>query len=520
MGREDFDEERISELLEDLQNGEEAGTRRRAARKLGRTSGSRVVNSLIQALQNEKDERVRSKIVYALGRIGDECAVEPLIHVLKSDKESRPRIAVIDTLLDKFGEETAITPLMDILTNCEDLEVKKAAAQSLSWMESSLAKDAANVFKNEHFSFEELYEDTEGAEEKFSILTRNLSSEDEDIAMFCYDALTSIKLESTDLSEKSLSTLDHVMAEGLYNPKPLIRRWCCYFFGANGVKNKIEVLMQIAEDDSSLNVRYNAIGALGDLFAVEAIPLLIELLGHNDPFKHGRNVMFEKDVTLSEQAFKSLANIGFKEYLPQIVEYFEEADELTKIRIIPILVNYPSPQIKGLIRGELRSSNTARDGDHLFGYKSIIPVAIEALAKLNDAQSIPQIAELGLNHESYKVRKSALMSLVSCLEQGHRYPMDREGFPYSSVTKYPEAISSLLTYLQSREVQSSESTEMAMNLRLGAFPTQLRVAQFLEFVFHPDRHYGDDDEIQDIRNTVEAMRDYWITFCKDLGNEE
>ena len=151
MGREDFDEERISELLEDLQNGEEAGTRRRAARKLGRTSGSRVVNSLIQALQNEKDERVRSKIVYVLGRIGDECAVEPLIHVLKSDKESRPRIAVIDTLLDKFGEETAITPLMDILNNCEDLEVKRRAALSLSRMESSLAKDAANVFKNDHF---------------------------------------------------------------------------------------------------------------------------------------------------------------------------------------------------------------------------------------------------------------------------------------------------------------------------------------------------------------------------------
>ena len=351
MGRENFDEERISELLEDLQNGEEAGTRRRAARKLGRTSGSRVVNSLIQALQNEKDERVRSKIVYALGRIGDECAVEPLINVLKSDKESRPRIAVIDILLDKFGEETAITPLMDILNNCEDLEVKKEAAKSLSRMESSLVKMLPMSSKTNIFHSKNSTKTSRAQKKSFSMLTR-ISSEDEDIAMFCYDALTSIKLESTDLSEKSLSTLDHVMAEGLYNPKPLIRRWCCYFFGANGVKNKIEILMQIAENDSSLNVRYNAIGALGDLFAVEAIPLLIELLGHNDPFKHGRSIISEKDVTLSEQAFKSLANIGFEEYLPQIVEYFEKADELTKIRIIPILVNYPSPQIKELIRGE------------------------------------------------------------------------------------------------------------------------------------------------------------------------
>ena len=61
---------------------------------------------------------------------------------------------------------------------------------------------------------------------------------------------------------------------------------------------------------------------------------------------------------------------------------------------------------------------------------------------------------------------------------------------------------------------------MLINLRLGAYPTQLRVAQSLEFIFHPDHHYVDDNEIQDIQNTVEAMRDYWITFCKDLGNEE
>ena len=267
-------------------------------------------------------------------------------------------------------------------------------------------------------SIRDSYNEIEGEQDRFSFLAKNLENHDEEFIEFCYDELSNFQIADADLDENSVSKLTQIMVDGLNHNNDLIRRWCCFFVGKNQIKSEIDKIITMSEQDRNLSVRYNAIGALGGLLAIEAIPNLISLLSSTETFKHGRNVLFEKDVSLSEQAFAALCKIGFDEYLPQLIEYYEDADEAVRIRLIPHLANYPTPTVRDLIREELFSENSARDGNIVYGYTSIIPTAIKALVKLDDKESIPIIARLGLEHENHSIRKVAILSLVSCLEQG------------------------------------------------------------------------------------------------------
>jgi len=364
------------------------------------------------------------------------------------------------------------------------------------------------------------YNDIEGEQDRFLFLAESLNSNEEEILEFCYDEFSNIQISDADLDENSISKLTQIMVDGLNHNNDLIRRWCCFFVGRNQIKSEIDKIIIIAEQDKNLSVRYNAIGALGNLLAIKALPNLIKLLSSTDTFKYGRNKLLERDVSLSEQAFVALSNIGFDEYLPEIIEYYEDADELVRIRLIPALANYPTPKVRELIREELFSENSARDGNILFGYASIIPVAIKALVKLEDEESIPIIARLGLEHENYNVRKAAILSLVSCLEQGHRYPFSDEGFSFDTMRNCSEAIELLFTYLEQEEISDEEKNESRMLLRFGTYPPQLRVTQFLEFLMHPDRVRIEQEELENINSILEQLKEYWIGFFNKLIQDE
>ena len=365
------------------------------------------------------------------------------------------------------------------------------------------------------------YNDIEGEQERFSFLAESLNSNEEEILEFCYDKLSNFQIADADLDENSISKLTQIMVDSLNHNNDLIRRWCCFFVGRNQIKSEIDKIIIIAEQDKNLSVRYNAIGALGGLLAIKAIPNLITLLSSTDTFKHGRNVLFGKDVSLSEQAFAALSKIGFDEYLPQIIEYYEEADELVRIRLIPALANYPTPTVRELIREELFSENSARDGNIVFGYTSIIPIAIKALVKLEDDDSVSIIAKLSLEHEDWQVRKAAVLSLVSSLEQGHRYPLSDEGFSFDTIRNCPEAIECLFELVQKKDISDNEMMDMSIGARFGVFPPQIRVMQFLDFMMHPDRIRIDEEELEKIISQLNVLREYWINFTNELiQNEE
>tara|TARA_B110000881_G_scaffold208879_1_gene214480 strand:- start:1 stop:1125 length:1125 start_codon:yes stop_codon:yes gene_type:complete len=358
-------------------------------------------------------------------------------------------------------------------------------------------------------------------QERLSFLLANVNSNDREIVEFCYDKLSEIQISDADLDENSVSMLNQIIEDGLNHNNDLVRRWCCFFVGRNQVKSQIDKMISMAEQDINMSVRYNAIGALGDLFAVKAIPNLIELLSSIDTFNHGRNAVSAKEVSLSEQAFIALSKLGFDEYLPQIVEYYERAEGEVKIRLIPTLANYPTPEIRELIREELFNENSARDGNMLIGYKSIIPVAIKALVKLEDDDSVSIIAKLSLEHEDWQVRKAAVLSLVSSLEQGHRYPLSDEGFSFDTIRNCPEAIECLFELVQKKDISDNEMMDMSIEARFGVFPPQIRVMQFLDFMMHPDRIRIDEEELEKIISQLNVLREYWINFTNELiQNEE
>jgi len=75
------------------------------------------INGLIQNLSSDNDE-IRANAENALSRIG-EPSIEPLIEILK-DKENPARVSAAK-ILGKIGDGSAIKPLIDCLTEPEEL---------------------------------------------------------------------------------------------------------------------------------------------------------------------------------------------------------------------------------------------------------------------------------------------------------------------------------------------------------------------------------------------------------------
>ena len=85
----------------------------------------------------------------------------------------------------------------------------------------------------------------------------------------------------------------------------------------------------------------------------------------------------------------------------------------------------------------------------------------------------------------------------------------------------PEAIELLFTYLQQDEISNAEKNETRMLIRVGIYPPQLRVIQFLEFLLHPNRVRIQQEELENINSILNELKEYWIDFCNDLiQNEE
>ena len=80
-------------------------------------SGCKDINGLIQNLSSDNDE-IRANAENALSRIG-EPSIEPLIEILK-DKENPARVSAAK-ILGKIGDDSAIKPLIDCLTEPEEL---------------------------------------------------------------------------------------------------------------------------------------------------------------------------------------------------------------------------------------------------------------------------------------------------------------------------------------------------------------------------------------------------------------
>ena len=100
----------------------------RAAEALGNIGDRRAFLPLMELLK-EEDLELQIKVVEALGKIGDERAVDVLCHKLK-ETEPELRLAAVKSLAG-LSSSTSIEPLMDIIKNDKNLEIKRLAIKAL-----------------------------------------------------------------------------------------------------------------------------------------------------------------------------------------------------------------------------------------------------------------------------------------------------------------------------------------------------------------------------------------------------
>jgi HEAT repeat protein len=88
------------------------GTRREAARALGRISSPRASAALLARLSDD-DLDVRFGVIEALGKIGASETVRPLISILRSGAKNVSRLSAV--ALGRIGSAAAVDPLLDFL---------------------------------------------------------------------------------------------------------------------------------------------------------------------------------------------------------------------------------------------------------------------------------------------------------------------------------------------------------------------------------------------------------------------
>ncbi len=106
--------ERAIDVLEQAANDPNDSVRRRAIRGLGEIPGERVVDILIDRLQNDPDSMARILAMRAVGETGSERAVDPLIHrIQNAGTRWEARFAAL--ALGQIGSPQAIESLFHAL---------------------------------------------------------------------------------------------------------------------------------------------------------------------------------------------------------------------------------------------------------------------------------------------------------------------------------------------------------------------------------------------------------------------
>jgi len=388
---------------------------------------------------------------------------------------------------------------------------------------------------------------------KCIFLLGKIEDADEDTLNFCYDRISNAETVSWPRNHPITFEINKLMIGNLIHDNDDYRRWACFYIARNphiiDMETKsvaiIDMLIGIMEKDENTGVKYNAIVALGELKATDAIYPLGSMLTSEEVVERGNALSGWKDFPLSVAAFVSLSQIGlledslnlerkyFDKCLELMIEFYLEAEESVRIRLIPYFVDYPTSSVKTMIRSELYSESAlvrTRGGLLLTdrGWESIILTSIEVLVELKDEISIPIIAKLAIEHEHWKVNTDAMLSLVSGLGQGMRVHFDEEGFELSSVCNSHEALNALIKFINTTSWSTSYVSDerrdtVSCNIRRdGTYPYELRVIDFLSYVFFDrSNEYvaADAERDANIRILLDDAKAYWENYWLKEASE-
>lgn len=396
-----------------LLDSEEYEVRKSAARLLGRLKISESIPELITLL-NDEVSMVRNAAVIALGEINATAAI-PAIQILLNDNEAYVRASATEALV-KLGVREAIPELIKILENSgygnrdwiirrlPTLGVRESVPVLARLLETEKDHSVCSACADVLVEF--------SAKETLPDLIRLLKREDRDIQLEIAQAVGQLG------SKESIPALMELYI-GIINSEH------CYYsetqtvehaldeLGASSIPELIDHLKDKNEDEDTLNI-YD----INKFNLSEVHSYLIQLMRDNDNY-------------IRRLSIRSLAAIGFKGAIPDIIGLLKDEDtdirEAAADALGELEANEAIPTLKELINDEepyVRSSVIAALAG--LGDKDSIPALISLLGDKNPSirefavcivlrlgmkEAVPELVKL-LKDESQTVRGVAGIALV------------------------------------------------------------------------------------------------------------
>ncbi len=156
------------------------------------------------------------------------------------------------------------------------------------------------------------------------------------------------------------------LLEALHSRAVPVRLGAVEALGAIRDPRALEALIPVAGHDTSLEVRWAAVLALGELGSLDAIPVLTTLVRDPDRYiRYGAATALETlgwhpqdeaetaSLLIARQDWASVGDLGAAA-LPQLIERFRDPDPLTRERIIAVLSPRNDPSARALCQAGLR----------------------------------------------------------------------------------------------------------------------------------------------------------------------
>ena len=372
--------------------------RSEVALSLGKIKGDAVVQPLIDALKGDERAAVRKSAAFALGDVGGQLVVDPLIEALRNDKQGivRQEAAVA---LGKIKGDKVVDPLLTTLKKDKFEGARKQAAIALRELPAEFADDGlVDVLKKGWGTFEEKQEVLSVQTEVITSLTKLGKAV---TAESIIDALKSVEDDWTRwklvfalgrLEENDNSPVDAMTAE-LDHPNYVVRKEAVLGLGLSKDRKSLEVLTGILEDKNEYkSIRASAATALGTLLDERAASSLLAALD-------------DKHIEVRTQAVAALGAIREARAVDKLIEMFYAPleDKTVKAACVTALALIGGEKAETVLL-DILATDTEKG--------AIFTNAVTGLGELKSTKAVPALIEI-LEDQSLEmdVRTDALVKL-------------------------------------------------------------------------------------------------------------
>jgi HEAT repeat protein len=402
----------IRKLLCDLKNQSDP-VRLNAVKALATHKEAEIVDHLIDLLSDYNPD-IRTAAAITMSKIGNERAVNPLIKAL-SDTNKDTRVAVA-MALGKIGDFRAITHLRTLQRLDLHEDVRKTALIALEEIDRAIIpmlKEIGQELGSPHLEDRRRaikFLTTIGTKDSAALLVKAIGNSSEEVRT---DALEGL--------DKLLHLGSEPFLKGLKDENWKIRISCVEFLGKMKNEEVVGPLIDLLDDENTLEVKKTIASVLGRLKAEDSLYNL-------------RNMVSKDEPELNKILINSIVDIGG----PQAIEFLvrilieEEGDtavlaeeSLCKFgyKIIPVLIeDYSSENDKG--RNTIKKVIKHLGGDGVDYFLQLLgdpepdkrKLAIEFLGELEAKNSIDALTELA-EEDSDKTVKTAASRVLNKLKR-------------------------------------------------------------------------------------------------------